>query len=56
MLKYCEYYNEKISIHALREEGDASYSRRQTTSALISIHALREEGDMPASALPSGGG
>ena len=24
MLKYCEYYNEKISIHALREEGDAN--------------------------------
>ena len=36
-----------ISIHALREEGDAIYqSLRQ--NQLISIHALREEGDTGA--------
>ena len=36
--------NVKISIHALREEGDAitEISRRGLD---ISIHALREEGD-----------
>ena len=34
----------KISIHALREEGDASPSARMTLRE-ISIHALREEGD-----------
>ena len=35
---------EKISIHALREEGDLSHSRGGIQSG-ISIHALREEGD-----------
>ena len=36
---------QKISIHALREEGDLAYSA--AWSALqISIHALREEGDL----------
>ena len=37
---------QKISIHALREEGDlpaGQYPRKQR----ISIHALREEGDRP---------
>ena len=34
----------KISIHALREEGDLVYGR-QHRGKLISIHALREEGD-----------
>ena len=33
-----------ISIHALREEGDALYTIH-TSSPEISIHALREEGD-----------
>ena len=33
-----------ISIHALREEGDATQPTRRTASQ-ISIHALREEGD-----------
>ena len=33
-----------ISIHALREEGDARAAGRDLT-AEISIHALREEGD-----------
>ena len=37
----------KISIHALREEGDAS-QKVGTSAFLISIHALREEGDGPA--------
>ncbi len=33
-----------ISIHALREEGDADCSRSRRQAG-ISIHALREEGD-----------
>ena len=36
----------KISIHALREEGDASSPPSYSHSRRISIHALREEGDM----------
>ena len=42
-----EYYNGfkgKISIHALREEGDVS-SGDGVVAVGISIHALREEGD-----------
>ena len=35
----------KISIHALREEGDKVY-RETMNRFYISIHALREEGDM----------
>ena len=35
----------RISIHALREEGDLRVSQR-LQKAKISIHALREEGDM----------
>ena len=35
---------EKISIHALREEGDR-FCRRAFGNGTISIHALREEGD-----------
>ena len=35
----------RISIHALREEGDSPNSVRRTLIASISIHALREEGD-----------
>ena len=38
-----------ISIHALREEGDAGH-RHPRLAVVISIHALREEGDRPASA------
>ena len=34
-----------ISIHALREEGDALRSHRVSRGQGISIHALREEGD-----------
>ena len=34
-----------ISIHALREEGDALAIRQDVAGAAISIHALREEGD-----------
>ena len=34
----------KISIHALREEGDAG-GRSSGRRSQISIHALREEGD-----------
>ena len=35
----------KISIHALREEGDRSRCHYLTGLGAISIHALREEGD-----------
>ena len=34
-----------ISIHALREEGDAVAACIAILVKLISIHALREEGD-----------
>ena len=36
---------DRISIHALREEGDRLTSRSGAGSTTISIHALREEGD-----------
>ena len=36
----------KISIHALREEGDALPGRAYGLIYNISIHALREEGDL----------
>ena len=36
----------RISIHALREEGDA-VAIIKIKDLKISIHALREEGDMP---------
>ena len=36
----------RISIHALREEGDRT-AVAQFICVLISIHALREEGDFP---------
>ena len=36
---------EKISIHALREEGDRNFKRLDGDTEKISIHALREEGD-----------
>ena len=35
----------RISIHALRVEGDIIIVRRRHYSKLISIHALRVEGD-----------
>ena len=35
-----------ISIHALREEGDAKLDKQQAVTETISIHALREEGDL----------
>ena len=34
-----------ISIHALREEGDARHLDESGHENVISIHALREEGD-----------
>ena len=36
---------QRISIHALREEGDLTQANQLLISAGISIHALREEGD-----------
>ena len=36
---------ERISIHALREEGDAEVKYIDAHLDDISIHALREEGD-----------
>ena len=41
----CEAKLLAISIHALREEGDAD-RLEITTHCAISIHALREEGDL----------
>ena len=40
-----EIYTSRISIHALREEGDWSLVCSMLLSNPISIHALREEGD-----------
>ena len=40
----CRSPSQKISIHALREEGDIAGASAGISSA-ISIHALREEGD-----------
>ena len=37
--------NFRISIHALREEGDWAAAQCEEVSDCISIHALREEGD-----------
>ena len=36
----------KISIHALREEGDINPEPDDAATDRISIHALREEGDL----------
>ena len=44
----------KISIHALREEGDDN-KERDNMSEKISIHALREEGDRTARNGTAGG-
>ena len=41
---YAEQLKDKISIHALREEGDGLHHHFHRTRK-ISIHALREEGD-----------
>ena len=38
-------FKNKISIHALREEGDQSHFSTLRQYLHISIHALREEGD-----------
>ena len=40
------YVQNVISIHALREEGDANHTEAAICNSGISIHALREEGDM----------
>ena len=40
-----DYAVRNISIHALREEGDAGYPVCRRHDMVISIHALREEGD-----------
>ena len=39
-------YLSRISIHALREEGDQLFHLYRLAPAAISIHALREEGDI----------
>ena len=36
----------RISIHALREEGDCCSRNSRQCGKVISIHALREEGDL----------
>ena len=38
----------RISIHALREEGDLRFALHESPRREISIHALREEGDSSA--------
>ena len=43
---------EKISIHALREEGDPPYVSAYSDGKNISIHALREEGDYGGQSCP----
>ena len=43
-----DYDLQLISIHALREEGDAAGIQFFAVSDTISIHALREEGDIAA--------
>ena len=43
-------WDEEISIHALREEGDAHVVGGLAFCDEISIHALREEGDRRARA------
>ena len=42
------HYNQSISIHALREEGDEIRGCHRCCDGCISIHALREEGDKTA--------
>ena len=44
------YGHSKISIHALREEGDRATTSPRSNHG-ISIHALREEGDPPRSCI-----
>ena len=44
MSKFRSAYSGQISIHALREEGDANIGEQAILNK-ISIHALREEGD-----------
>ena len=43
-----------ISIHALREEGDALGIFQSFAGIAISIHALREEGDIPSGTARTG--
>ena len=43
--KVLKGYQSRISIHALRAEGDAYLFRRRKRAEKISIHALRAEGD-----------
>ena len=47
-LIHVEAESEDISIHALREEGDAEPEEPEEPKKEISIHALREEGDRAA--------
>ena len=45
MSSNCLSYQNLISIHALREEGDGGPGLAPGPGRVISIHALREEGD-----------
>ena len=45
------YGHSKISIHALREEGDRATTSPRSNHG-ISIHALREEGDRSSGRQP----
>ena len=46
----------RISIHALREEGDLALPAALRNHLVISIHALREEGDTGCASNNSPGG
>ena len=46
VMGYITIFTERISIHALREEGDETFSGGLSEPFDISIHALREEGDL----------
>ena len=46
----CDLGDRLISIHALREEGDAAAFPGRWSGLPISIHALREEGDLSVTA------
>ena len=52
----CRRRVNRISIHALREEGDLVLLGEQRVFTSISIHALREEGDLVGAAAGAAGG
>ena len=53
MMLLCLITKPRISIHALRAEGDMAAHGLRSPCQCISIHALRAEGDMAAHGLRS---